>query len=288
MCLSGLPASDIVTVNVAKDRRSFRYSRLAEPQLLPAGACGNRACSVMKRTLLSWSSGKDSAWALYVLQQQNEHEVIGLLTTFNRAADRVAMHGVRRGLVKAQAVAAGISLWDVDLPWPCSNADYECAMRETCKRAAQAGIEYVAFGDLFLADIRKYREEQLKDSGLQPIFPLWGLPTRELAHSMIDSGMKAKLACVDCNCLPPEFAGREFDEKLLSDLPPHADPCGENGEFHSFVYAGPMFRYELSIEVGEIVSRDHFVFADLSLRDNEVEEKSTQRSLHEPANMGRS
>jgi uncharacterized protein (TIGR00290 family) len=229
----------------------------------------------MKRTLLSWSSGKDSAWSLYLLQQQTEYEIVGLLTTFNKAADRVAMHGVRRDLVKAQAAVTGLPLWDVDLPWPCSNADYECAMRETCKQAVQAGIEYVAFGDLFLTDIREYREEQLKDSGLQPLFPVWGMPTRELAHSMINSGVRAKLACVDCNHLSPEFAGREFDEKLLSDLPPNTDPCGENGEFHSFVYAGPMFQYEMPVQVGEIVTRDHFVFADLVLADKETEKKTT-------------
>ena len=222
----------------------------------------------MKRTLLSWSSGKDSAWSLYLLQQQKEYGVIGLLTTFNQAADRVAMHGVRRSLVKEQAVASGIPLWDVDLPWPCSNADYECAMRQTCRQAVEAGIEYVAFGDLFLTDIRQYREQQLKDSGLQPIFPVWGLPTRELAHAMIESGMRSKLACVDCNQISREFVGQEFDQRLLSELPASADPCGENGEFHSFVYAGPMFRYALPIAVGEIVSRDHFVYADLKLCEN--------------------
>jgi uncharacterized protein (TIGR00290 family) len=221
----------------------------------------------MKRTLLSWSSGKDSAWSLYVLQQQNQCEIVGLLTTFNREADRVAMHGVRRKLVEAQAQAAGTPLWDVDLPSPCSNADYERIMRDICQKAVQADIEYIAFGDLFLADIREYREKQLKDSGLQPIFPVWGIPTRALARSMISSGVKAKLACVDCKCLSAEFVGREFDEKLLSELPPATDPCGEYGEFHSFVYAGPMFRHHLPIEVGEIVSRDRFVFADLILAD---------------------
>src|ERR1700730_3075174 len=137
----------------------------------------------MKRTLLSWSSGKDSAWSLHLLRQQNEYEIVGLLTTFNRAANRVAMHGVRRSLVEAQAKAAGVPRWDVDLPRPCSNADYECIMKETCQAAAQAGIEYVAFGDLFLSDIRAYREKQLEDSGLQPIFPVWGMATRELARS---------------------------------------------------------------------------------------------------------
>ena len=208
----------------------------------------------MKQTLLSWSSGKDSAWSLHLLQRQNEHKVVGLLTTFNQAANRVAMHAV------------GIPLWGVDLPQPCSNADYERIMRETCKAAVQSGIEYIAFGDLFLTDIRAYREKQLENSGLQPVFPVWGMPTRELAWSMIKSGMRAKLTCVDPKRLAPGFVGREFDEQLLSDLPPEIDPCGENGEFHTFVYAGPMFRHDLSVEVGEIVSRDGFVFADLSLK----------------------
>lgn len=219
----------------------------------------------MNRLLLSWSSGKDSAWSLYVLRQQGDYEVVGLLTSFNRAADRVSMHGVRRSLVEAQAKAAGVPLWDVDLPSPCSNADYERIMGETCKAAVQAGIEYIAFGDLFLADIREYREKQLRDSGLQPVFPVWGIPTRELARSMVSSGLRAKIACVDCKHLSPEFAGREFDEKLLSDLPPETDPCGEYGEFHSCVYAGPMFRTVVPVELGEIVSRDRFVFADLLL-----------------------
>ncbi len=222
----------------------------------------------MKRTLLSWSSGKDSAWSLYLLRKQNDCEVVGLLTTFNQQANRVAMHAVRRSLVEAQAEEAGVPLWDVDLPWPCSNADYENIMKETCESAVRAGIESIAFGDLFLTEIRAYREKQLKISGLQPIFPVWGMPTRELAHSMINSGVRAKLTCVDPKFLAPEFAGREFDEQLLSDLPPQIDPCGENGEFHTFVYAGPMFRHDLSIEVGEMVSRDGFVFADLTLADH--------------------
>jgi len=224
----------------------------------------------MKRTLLSWSSGKDSAWSLHLLRQQNEHEIVGLLTTFNQVANRVAMHAVRRSLVEAQARAAGIPLWDVDLPHPCSNADYECIMKKTCKAAVQSGVECIAFGDLFLTDIRAYREKQLENSGLQPIFPVWGIPTRELAHSMIKSGVHAKLTCVDPKRLAAEFVGREFDEQLLSDLPPEIDPCGENGEFHTFVYAGPMFAHNLSIEVGKIVSRDGFVFADLNLVQNQI------------------
>jgi len=224
----------------------------------------------MKRTLLSWSSGKDSAWSLHLLRKQNKFEIVGLLTTFNQAANRVAMHAVRRSLVEAQAKAAGILLWDVDLPWPCSNANYENIMKETCKAAIRTGIECIAFGDLFLADIRAYRENQLENSGLQPIFPVWGMPTWELAHSMIESGVRAKLTCVDPKLLAAEFVGREFDERLLSEFPSNSDPCGENGEFHTFVYAGPMFLHDLSVEVGEIVSRDGFVFADLSLSQNKV------------------
>ncbi len=217
----------------------------------------------MKRILLSWSSGKDCAWSLHLLRQQGQYEIVGLLTTLNREDGQVAMHGVRRDLVEAQAKAAGIPLWAVDLPWPCSNSDYETIMKKTCQAAVEAGVEQVAFGDLFLSDIRSYREKQLQGSGLQPIFPLWGKPTRELARSMISSGVRAKLACVDRECLHPEFVGREFDEQLLSDLPPEIDPCGENGEFHTFVYGGPMFQQDLKVKIGNIVSGDRFVFCDL-------------------------
>lgn len=180
------------------------------------------------------------------------------------------MHGVRRSLVKEQANLAGVPLWDIDLPSPCSNADYERIMNETCRAAVQSGIEYIAFGDLFLSDIRAYREKQLEGSGLQPIFPVWGIPTGQLARSVIKWGVRAKLTCIDSKCLAPEFVGREFDEQLLLDLPSKIDPCGENGEFHTFVYAGPMFQRGLAIEVGEIVSRDGFVFADLSPSQSEV------------------
>lgn len=173
------------------------------------------------------------------------------------------MHAVRRSLVEAQANAVGIPLWDVDLPWPCSNTEYERIMKEKCRmpfrRASNALL-----GDLFLTDIRAYREKQLENSGLQPILPVWGMPTRKLANSMFRSGFRAKLTCVDPKLLAPEFVGREFYEELLSDLPPEIDPCGENGEYHTFAYAGPRFQHDLSVEVGEIVSRDGFVFADLS------------------------
>jgi uncharacterized protein (TIGR00290 family) len=219
--------------------------------------------SIMKRILLSWSSGKDSAWSLHVLRQRGEYEVIGLLTTFNEMADRVAMHAVRRDLVEQQAAAVGLPLWSVPLPWPCSNEQYESLMAQTCVKAIAENIEGVAFGDLFLEDVRAYRVKQLKDTGLEPIFPVWGLPTRALAREMIASGVRAKLTCVDTQKLDPSFVGREFDEALLSDLPDGVDPCGERGEFHSFVYAGPMLNTVLPVSVGETVVRDQFVFADL-------------------------
>jgi uncharacterized protein (TIGR00290 family) len=220
----------------------------------------------MKRILLSWSSGKDSAWSLHLLRRHAEYEIAGLLTTFNQAANRVAMHAVRRELVEAQADAAGVPLWAVDLPWPCSNADYERIMKAQCEAAVAAGIEAVAFGDLFLTDIRAYREKQLERPALNPVFPVWGLPTRELATSMIQAGVRARLTCVDPRQLAPEFAGREFDQQLLADLPSGVDHCGENGEFHTFVYAGPMFDRAIPVESGEIVTRDGFVFADIKMR----------------------
>jgi len=218
----------------------------------------------MKRVLLSWSSGKDSAWSLHILRQRGEYEVAGLLTTFNEAVDRVAMHAVRRELVEQQAAATGLPLWAVPLPWPCSNEQYELLMAETCARAVAAGIEGIAFGDLFLEDVRSYREKQMRDTGLQPIFPLWGQPTQDLAKRMIASGMWVKLTCADTEKLDASFAGREFDDSLLAELPNGVDPCGEKGEFHSFVYAGPMLSAKIPVSVGERVVRDQFVFADLS------------------------
>ena len=217
----------------------------------------------MRRILLSWSSGKDSAWSLHVLRQRGEYEVVGLLTTFNEEAGRVAMHAVRRELVERQAAAAGLPLWAVPLPWPCSNEQYESLMARACAKAVSEGIEGIAFGDLFLEDVRAYRETQLKDTGLQPIFPVWGMPTRALAEEMIASGTRAKLTCVDTGKLDRSFAGREFDDALLSDLPAGVDPCGERGEFHSFVYAGPMLNGTVPVSVRETVVRDQFVFTDL-------------------------
>jgi len=215
------------------------------------------------RILLSWSSGKDSAWSLHVLRQRGQYDVVGLLTTFNEEADRVAMHAVRRELVERQAAAAGLPLWAVALPWPCSNEQYELLMAEACAKAVAEGIEGVAFGDLFLEDVRAYREKQLKGTGLAPVFPVWGLPTRVLAEEMIAGGTRAKLTCVDTGKLDRSFLGREFDGELLSALPEDVDPCGERGEFHSFVYAGPMLEGVVPVSVGETVVRDQFVFADL-------------------------
>lgn len=215
------------------------------------------------KILLAWSSGKDSAWALHVLRREAKYEIAGLFTTLNSEFDRVAMHGTRRALVELQAEAAGLPLTLIPLPWPCSNDDYEKAMGRFCAGAAEQGVTAMAFGDLFLEDIRAYRVRQLEGTGLEPVFPVWGIPTASLGEKMIDSGLRARLVCVDPKVLAPDFAGREFDRQLLSDLPKEVDPCGENGEFHSFVYAGPMFNREIPVKSGERVLRDGFWYADL-------------------------
>ena len=219
----------------------------------------------MKRVLLSWSSGKDGAWALHKLRSDAGIEVCGLLTTINMEFQRVAMHGTRRSVLEAQARAVGLPLWTVPLPWPCSNEIYERQMSELCGRAIAEGIDGMAFGDLFLEDVRAYREKQLAPTGLEPLFPLWGIPTAELAREMIAGGLRARLTCVDPRVLPAAFAGREFDEELLRELPAGADPCAERGEFHTCAYAGPMFAGPLRLEAGEVVSRDGFVFADFEV-----------------------
>jgi uncharacterized protein (TIGR00290 family) len=218
----------------------------------------------MKRVLLSWSSGKDSAWTLHLLRRDPTIELCGLVTTLNAEFDRVAMHGTRRSVLEAQAQAAELPLWIVPIPWPCSNEIYEQRIAEVCRRAVDDHIDAVAFGDLYLTEIRAYREKQLKLTGLEPLFPLWDIPTDALAREMIAGGLHARLSCVDAKQLAASFAGREFDASLLSDLPPKVDPCGEGGEFHTCVYAGPMFKAPLEIETGEIVNRDGFVFADFA------------------------
>ncbi|MGE0443967.1 MAG: ATP-binding protein [Vicinamibacterales bacterium] len=216
--------------------------------------------------LLSWSSGKDSAWALHVLNQTRPGQVGALLTTINEAVDRVAMHAVRREVLEAQAAALGLPLRTVMIPSPCPNEVYEERMAAACREAVGDGFTHVAFGDLFLEDVRRYREERLGGSGLEPLFPVWGLPTRELARTMIASGLRARLTCVDTRVLDASFVGREFDETLLADLPPSVDPCGEKGEFHTCVYDGPMFRQPLALEGGETVTREPFVWAEQKFR----------------------
>jgi uncharacterized protein (TIGR00290 family) len=221
-----------------------------------------------RRVALSWSSGKDSAWSLHLLRQDPSIEVVALVTTLNEEFDRVAMHAVRRELLEMQAESVGVPLWTVPLPWPCSNEEYEARMRRLCARAIEEGVDAMAFGDLFLADIRAYREKQLAGTGLEPLFPVWQIPTADLARTMIASSLRAKITCVDPRVLPKKFAGRDFDSQFLGDLPPGIDPCGENGEFHSFVYHAPGFRHPIDVSVGEVVERDGFVFADLSGRSS--------------------
>jgi uncharacterized protein (TIGR00290 family) len=215
------------------------------------------------KTLVSWSSGKDSAWMVHRLRARGDVEIGALLTTINADANRVAMHAVRVDLVQAQADALGLPLWQVPIPSPCPNETYERAMASAVERAVGEGYSQIAFGDLFLEDIRRYREERLLGTGLMPIFPLFGSDTKALAREMIGGGLRAKLTCVDTRSLNKDFVGREFDETLMADLPPGIDPCGERGEFHTFAYAGPMFRHAIAIDTGILVERDGFVFGDL-------------------------
>jgi uncharacterized protein (TIGR00290 family) len=220
----------------------------------------------MNRVLLSWSSGKDSAWTLHILREQPDVEVVGLVTTFNEAAGRVAMHAVRRELVEAQAEAAGLPLWPVMLPWPCTNEAYEQRMQAVFKVAVERGVTRMAFGDLFLEDIRAYRIRQLAGTGIEPLFPIWcsSAETPALAKAMVAAGLRAILTCVDPKQLAAEFAGCEYHD-LLARLPGGVDPCGERGEFHTYCYTGPMFRSPIAVEVGERVFRDSFHYADLRL-----------------------
>jgi uncharacterized protein (TIGR00290 family) len=221
---------------------------------------------------VSWSSGKDSAWMLHVLRQLYPGAVAALLTTVTEAFDRVAMHGVRRELVDAQARAAGLPVEVVPLPWPCSNEAYEARMGAAVRRLAAADVTHIAFGDLFLDDVRRYRESRLDGTGLAALFPLWKRAgTRELAREMIAGGLEATLTCVDPRALDRSFAGRRFDRALLDELPPAVDPCGERGEFHTFASAGPMFKAPVAVRTGEVVERDGFVFCDLTGGTNDSE-----------------
>ncbi len=218
------------------------------------------------KVLVSWSSGKDSAWLVHVLRQTPGVELAGLLTTINEAANRVAMHAVRAELLQAQADALGLPLRTVPIPSPCPNEVYERAMGSAVQRAVREGFTHVAFGDLFLEDVRRYREERLQGSGLTPLFPLFGADTGRLAREMIAGGLRARLTCLNPTVLDRSFAGREFDVSLLADLPAAVDPCGERGEFHTCAYAGPMFLAPLPIETGVTVERDGFVFTDVMVR----------------------
>ena len=217
-----------------------------------------------KRVVISWSGGKDSAWTLHTLRQHpKEYVVIGLLTTINQQFNRIAIHGVRRELLEAQALATGLPSWVVPLPSPCTNEHYERRVTNALHFMQRLGVDAIAFGDLYLQDIRSYREARFGGLGLDLLFPLWGIATKDLSRMMIDSGLKARLTCVDPRAVPAEYAGREYNERLLRDLSPSVDPCAENGEFHTFVYDGPIFRSPIIIRTGETVEREGFVFADL-------------------------
>ena len=217
------------------------------------------------KILLSWSSGKDSAWALHVLRRTHPNALAGLLTTINESAQRVAMHAVRRDVLEAQAHAAGLPLRVVPIPDPCSNEEYEARMRRLVDDVAREGFTHVAFGDLFLEDVRRYRETHLAGTGNDAALPSVGHPHAALADEMIAGGLRARLSCVDTRVLDSSFAGREFDASLLADLPPGVDPCGENGEFHTCVYAGPMFAAPLAIETGVPVTKPPFAWRDFIL-----------------------
>jgi uncharacterized protein (TIGR00290 family) len=217
----------------------------------------------LPKALIAWSSGKDSAWALHAVRQQGEFDIIGALTTVTDTFARVSMHGVREELLRAQLDAAGLPAIVVRIPYPCPNDIYERAMAAAIADAKVQGITHIIFGDLYLQDVRAYREKNLAGSGIAPVFPLWQVPTGQLARDMIDGGVEAHLAVVDLKKLPASFAGRGFDADLLAALPAGSDPCGENGEFHTFVSAGPMLSGKIAVKVGETVERDGFAFADL-------------------------
>jgi len=216
-----------------------------------------------KRTLLSWSSGKDSAWALHLLCHDPGIELLGLFTVMNEQFNRVSMHSTRRELLQRQADAAGLPLRTINLPYPCTNEQYDTIMRQFVRESASNEVEYMAFGDLFLEDIREYRENQLKGTGIEAIFPLWGSPTRELAEHMLSVGLDAYVSSIDLKKLPLHFAGRKWSRELIAELPQDCDPCGENGEMHTIVVGGPMFQVPISISVGQIVQRDGFAYADI-------------------------
>lgn len=217
------------------------------------------------KALIAWSSGKDSAWALYEARRAGDVEIVGALTTVTDTFGRVSMHGVREELLRAQLDAAGLAATVIRIPYPCPNEIYERKMAAAVQDAKTQGVRRIVFGDLFLQDIRDYRERQLAGSGIDPVFPLWQKPTAALARAMIEAGVEAHLTTVDLKKLPASFAGRRFDRELLDALPAGIDPCGENGEFHTFVSAGPMLAGKIPVRVGETVERDGFAFADLTM-----------------------
>jgi uncharacterized protein (TIGR00290 family) len=236
----------------------------------------------MPNVMLSWSSGKDSAWALDVLRGDGAIDVVGLLTTFNGVFDRVAMHGVRRELVEAQAIAVDVPLTTVTLPWPCSNEEYERSVLAVLADCRRHGVTHLAFGDLYLSDVRRYRESLLAETGIEPLFPLWCSPEASgaLARSMIASGLEAVLTCIDPRQIDRRFVGRSFDEKLLQELPSGADPCGERGEFHTFCHRGPMFDRAIDIDLGDFVERDGFAFADVRSGRNHERGENFERNAN--------
>lgn len=234
--------------------------------------------SAKQKTWLWWSSGKDSAWALHCLRRDAKFEVQALVTTVNTSADRVAMHAVRTELLRAQAKALDLPLHIVEIPYPCSNQDYELAAKGVVELAESQGVSHMAFGDLFLEDVRQYRLDLLADSSIEAVFPLWQKDTTELAYEIIEASVCAYLTCIDPKVLDASFAGRRFDQALLSELPEGVDPCGENGEFHSFVYESPDFSESLDVVIGEVVERDGFVFADVLKRAPQQQVISLRRS----------
>jgi uncharacterized protein (TIGR00290 family) len=215
------------------------------------------------RALIAWSSGKDSALALHEVRERNEFDIVGALTTVTETFGRVSVHGLRIELLEMQLAAAGLPPQLVRIPYPCPNEIYEQQMAAAMAQAKADGVTHVILGDLFLGDVRAYREKNLAGTGITPVFPVWGRPTDALASEMIAIGMKATLVAVDLKKLSQEFAGRSFDQTLLNDLPAGVDPCGENGEFHTFVHGGPMFQREIALKRGETVVRDGAAYADL-------------------------